>query len=139
MSLQTGDTLRNNEVAQVEATIGAAPHLHMRTGAKPVNCAAADSGTLLANITLPSDWLTAPGTPGAGQVTKSGTWQDLSADASGTVGHFRIMDSAETVCHAQGEVTATGGGGVITVDNVVFAAGQAFTVNTFVWTIPDGV
>ena len=32
--------------------------------------------------------------------------------------------------------TATGGGGDMTVDNVVFAAGQAFSVTTF--TLTDG-
>ena len=34
----------------------------------------------------------------------------------------------------QGTVTATGGGGDMTVDNVVFAAGQSFTVTGFTLT-----
>jgi hypothetical protein len=36
----------------------------------------------------------------------------------------------------QGTVTATGGGGDLTVDNVSFASGQAFTVTGF--TLTDG-
>jgi hypothetical protein len=36
-----------------------------------------------------------------------------------------------TTCVAQGSVTATGGGGDLTVDNVVFAAAQAFTITAF--------
>jgi hypothetical protein len=34
----------------------------------------------------------------------------------------------------QGTVTATGGGGDMTVDNVSFAAAQAFTVTSFTLT-----
>jgi hypothetical protein len=68
----------------------------------------------------------------SGSKAKSGTWQDTSADATGTAAHFRIKDSGLTTTHLQGTVTATGGGGDMTVDNTSFAAGQAFTVNTFV-------
>jgi hypothetical protein len=67
----------------------------------------------------------------------SGTWQDASADAAGTVGHFRIYDSGGTVCHLQGTVTATGGGGDMTVDNVVFAVAQVFNVTSFTLTAPN--
>lgn len=134
MALQLSVTLRDNQAAQVEATLGTTPHLHIRSGAPPANCAAADSGTLLANLTLPSDWL---GAPSAGAVSKSGTWQDLSADATGVAAHWRLKEVTETTTHAQGTVTATGGGGDMTVDNVNFAAAQSFTVNTFTWTIPN--
>lgn len=64
----------------------------------------------------------------------SGTWQDTSADATGTAGYFRIYDSSGTVCHMQGDVTVTGGGGKMTVQNVSFAAGQSFTVTGFTLT-----
>jgi hypothetical protein len=67
----------------------------------------------------------------SGSKAKAGTWEDTSADASGTAGHFRLYDSTG-VCHMQGTVTATGGGGDMTVDNTSFATGQAFTVTTFV-------
>ena len=59
------------------------------------------------------------------------TWEDTSADATGTAAHFRIYASDGTTCHAQGTVTATGGGGDLTVDNTSFASGQSFTVTTF--------
>ena len=64
----------------------------------------------------------------------TGTWSDNSAEAAGTAGHFEIMDSTSTTCHLQGTVTATGGGGDMTLDNVVFAAGQVFSVTTFALT-----
>jgi hypothetical protein len=79
-------------------------------------------------MTLPSDWLAAAA---SGSKAKSGSWQDSSADATGTAGHFRIYDSTGTTCHLQGTVTATGGGGDLTLDNISIASGQSITINTF--------
>jgi hypothetical protein len=59
------------------------------------------------------------------------TWSDNSADAAGTAGHFRIYANDGTTCGMQGTVTATGGGGDLTVDNTNFAAGQQFTITGF--------
>lgn len=71
-----------------------------------------------------------------GSKALSGTWQDASADAAGTAGHFRLYASDGTTAHMQGTVTATGGGGDMTVDNTSFAAAQSFTVTSF--TLTDG-
>jgi len=133
MTVQLSTTARNARLDTIESTIGTSPILEIRTGAAPANCAAADSGTVLATLTLPSDFMAAAA---SGAKAKSGTWQDTSADASGTAAHFRIKDSSGTTTHIQGTVTATGGGGDMTVDNAVFAAGQSFTINTF--TLTDG-
>lgn len=133
MAIQLSTTVRNARLDQIETTIGTSPVLEIRTGAQPANCAAASTGTVLATLTLPSDWMAAAS---AGAKAKSGTWQDASADAAGTAAHFRLNDSTNTTCHLQGSVTATGGGGDMTVDNVVFAAAQSFTINTF--TLTDG-
>ena len=133
MSVQLSTTVRNARLDTVESTISTAPILKIRTGAQPANCAAADSGTVLATMTLPSDWMNAAA---SGQKTLLGTWQDTSADAAGTAGHFRIYDSAGTTCHIQGSVTATGGGGDMTLDNAVIALGQQVTINSF--TLTDG-
>lgn len=69
-----------------------------------------------------------------GTKAKNGTWEDTSADNTGTAAHFRIYASDGTTCHAQGTVTATGGGGDMTCDNVSFAAGQAFSITGFTLT-----
>jgi hypothetical protein len=126
MAVQYSVAVNNARLDSVETTIGASPTLEMRTGAPPANCAAADSGAVLATVTLPADWMNAAS--GASK-TKLGTWQDASADAAGTVGHYRIKQGA--TCHEQGTVTATGGGGDMIVDNAVFAVAQSFTVNTY--------
>lgn len=128
MALQFSVSVRNGQLDSPETTIGPSAILRMRSGTVPANCAAADSGTVLATVNLPSDWMSAAS---GGSKTLFGTWQDTSADATGTVGHFRIYDSAGTTCHMQGTVTATGGGGDMTVENTSFASGQQFTVNSF--------
>lgn len=128
MALQQSVAVRNARLDAIETAIGTSPILRIRTGAAPATCATADSGTVLATLTLPSDWMAAAS---AGAKALSGTWQDTSADAAGTAAHFRIYDSGGTTCHMQGTVTATGGGGDMIVDNAVFAAGQSFTINTF--------
>jgi hypothetical protein len=131
MTMQYSTAVRNARLDVVETTIGTSPILRIRTGAPPANCAAADSGTVLATVNLPSDWMAAAS---GGTKSKSGTWQDLSADANGTGAHFRVYDSAGTTCHMQGSVTLTGGGGDMTVDNTNFATGQVFTVTNFTLT-----
>jgi hypothetical protein len=132
MGIQLSDSVRNARLDAIESTIGTLPHLKIRSGAAPANVAAADAGSVLADLALPSDWLAAAA---AGSKAKSGTWQDASADATGTAAHFRIYDSGG-VAQLQGTVTITGGGGDLTVDNTSFATGQSFTITGF--TLTDG-
>jgi hypothetical protein len=133
MAIQLSTAVRNARLDVIESTIGTSAILRIRSGAAPANCAAADSGTVLAEITCPSDWMAAAS---SGSKSLSGTWQDTSANATGTAAHFRLYDSGGTVCGLQGTVTATGGGGDMEVDNTSFASGQQFTVTTF--TLTDG-
>ena len=133
MALQLSDAVRNARLDAIEASIGTGAVLKIRTGAPPANCAAADSGTVLATLTLPSDWMDAAS---GGSKALSGSWSDASADATGTAAHFRLYASDGTTCGLQGTVTATGGGGDMTVDNTSFASGQVFSVTSF--TLTDG-
>ena len=131
MVLQYSVAVRNARLDTVESTIGASPFLFLFSGAVPANTAVANSGTVIATLPLPSDWMAAAS---AGQKALSGTWQDTSADASGTVGHFRIFAAGNTTCHIQGTCTNTGGGGDMTLDNTVVNSGQSITVTTFTLT-----
>lgn len=131
MPVQLSTTVRNARLDVIETTIGTTPILRIRTGAQPANCAASRTGTVLATINLPSDWMAAAS---GGSKALSGTWQDTSADATGTAAHFEIMDSSGTTCHLQGSVTATGGGGDMTVDNTSFVSGQTVNINSFTLT-----
>ena len=127
MALQYSVSVRNAQLNAIETTIGTSPTLEIRSGSPPATTATADSGTVLATISLPSDWLAAAS---SGSIAKSGTWSDTSADATGTAGHWRIKASGGTV-HMQGTCTATGGGGDMTLDNTSIAAGQTVTVTSF--------
>lgn len=128
MGIQLSTSVRNDRLDRIETTIGADAVMKIRTGAPPTNCGTADSGTVVATLTLPTDWMAAAS---SGQKAMAGTWQDNSADAAGTAGHFRIYDSGGTTCHMQGTITATGGGGDMELDNTVLAAGQQFQVTSF--------
>lgn len=133
MAIQLSTAVRNARLDAIETSIGVSAVLKIRTGAAPANCGTADSGTVLASITCPSDWLAAAS---GGSKALSGTWQDASADATGTAAHFRLYASDGTTCGMQGTVTITGGGGDMTVDNTSFATGQVFNVTSF--TLTDG-
>jgi len=126
MAFQFSVAARNAALDAIETAIGASPTLEIRSGSVPANCVAADVGTVLATMALPSNWMS-DATGGAKAL--AGTWQDLSADATGTAGHFRIKQSA--TCHIQGTVTLTGGGGDMTLDNVSIASGQQVTITGF--------
>ena len=134
MALQLSTAVRNALLDAIETAIGTSAVLKIRSGAPPASVATADSGTVLATLTLPSDWMAAAS---AGSKAKSGTWEDSSANAAGTAAHYRIYASDGTTCHLQGTVTATGGGGDLTVDNTSFAAGQSFTITSYSWTAPN--
>jgi len=133
MTLRFATSLRNTRLDDIEDNvIGVSPVLKIRTGAPPANCAAADSGTVLATLNLPSNWM---GSASGGSKSKLGTWSDTSADNAGTAGHFRIYDSAGT-CHIQGTV-GTSAADMI-VDSATFLAGQVFTVLSFTLTDNNG-
>lgn len=129
MAIQLSTTVRNARLDTIESTISTAPTLEIRTGAQPANCAAADSGTVLATMTLPSDWMAAAS---GGAKALSGSWNDASADATGTAAHFRIKQAG--TCHIQGSVTATSGGGDIELNNTSIASGQSVTITAFTLT-----
>ncbi len=128
MALQYSVAVRNAQLDAFESTVGASALFRIYSGAAPANCAAAATGTLLVEATLPSDWMAAASN---GSKALSGTWQDTSANATGTAGYWRIYDSSGTTCHAQGTVTATGGGGDLTLDNTSIATGQSVTITSF--------
>lgn len=133
MAIQLSTSVRSARLDTIESQIGTSAVLKIRTGAAPANCQTADSGTVLATLVLPSDWMNAAS---AGAKALAGTWQDTSADATGTAAHFRVYEKTGTTCHIQGTVTNTGGGGDMTLDNTSIAAAQQVTVTTF--TLTDG-
>jgi len=132
MTVQFSDAVRNAMGNSIESTIGTSAILKIFDGTKPADCATADAGTVLATLNLPSDWMAAfSGGVGA----KAGTWQDASADATGTAQYYRLYASDGTTCHEQGTVTVTSGGGDLEVQNTSINAGQPVTITTWQKTI----
>jgi hypothetical protein len=127
MAVQYSTTLRNAQLDAIETVIGTAPKLQIRTGTQPATAATAASGTLLAEITCPSDWLAAAS---SGAKALSGSWS-VAATTTGTAGHFRILDSSGATCHMQGSISVTGGNGDLQLDNLSLVATQTVTVTTF--------
>lgn len=132
MTVQFSVAVQNARGDAIETTIGTGAIIKIRTGAQPATCATADSGTVLASITLASDWASnaASGVKGWSSLPVS----DSSADGTGTAAHYRLYASDGTTCGSQGSVTATGGGGDMTVDNTSFVTGQTFQITAFSWT-----
>jgi hypothetical protein len=110
------------------AAFPASTSLVIRTGT-PAGVGNAATGTVLATITLPAT----PFTSGTGAVTLNGTWSDTSADNTGTAGHYRMTNGSDI---EEGTVTATGGGGDLTLDNTSITAGQTVTITSWTRTMP---
>ena len=131
---QMSDTVRSAMADAMTTAVGASPVLTLRSGSAPANCAAADSGTVIATITLPSTWMTSA-SAGVKNLA-GGSWSDLSADATGTIGHWRLK--VASTCHLQGDAPITGGGGSMTFDAVAVNAGQQIQVTSFTFTQGNG-
>ena len=129
MTVQLSVAVRNAMLDAYETAIGTGAILKLRTGAQPANCAAADSGTVVASITLASDWMSAASS--GSKAFSSTPLTDASADNSGTLAHYRLYASDGTTCHDQGTITATGGGGDMTVDNVSVTATQEIQITSW--------
>lgn len=98
--------------------------LELRTGAAPgANNAA--TGTVVASMTLPTPAMAAASGRAA---AKNGTWQDPVANATGTIGHFRITSATPAGRVWEGTVTVTGGGGDLTVNTLSATAGDVVTI-----------
>ena len=102
MTRQYDADFRTHMLQQYLAYIGASPILHLRTGAQPSSTRQANSGTLLAPITLPSTWMTVTGD---GVIELAGTWS-AEAVATGAPQHYRLFRSASPAdCVEQGSIS----------------------------------
>lgn len=133
MALQFSTSVRNAMLDSIETTIGTSAKIQVWTGSVPANCATASSGTKLLEYSLGSDWAA---NASSGSKALNSLPLSTTALAAGTAGYYRIVDSAGTTCHEQGTVTASGGGGDMTIDNTVIASGQTVNITAFTKTAP---
>jgi hypothetical protein len=110
----------------------AAGTMQIRTGAKP-GVGSAASGTLLATVTFIDP---AFGAASSGSATVADPVA-VTAVADGTAGHVRVLDSNATVI-MDGTVTATGGGGDVTLASTSISTGQSVDITGGSITMPSG-
>ena len=104
MAIKFSVASRNAQLDAHETTVGASPKMRILTGSAPATCATAQSGTLLAELTLPADWAANAASGAKGLL---GTWSGAVV-ADGTAGYYRIVDNAGTICHEQGTMGTSG-------------------------------
>ena len=126
MTIRLDDDIRNDLLDGIDTTFNSGT-LEIRSGAQPASANDVASGTLLASITLPADAFAAAG---GGAKVLAGTWQDASANATGTAGWFRLANGADTR-RIDGDITVTSGGGDLELDSVSITIAQVVNVTTF--------
>lgn len=129
--MKLSNSIRNSMIGQYEVYLGANPVLEIRTGTQPSTCEDLDTGTMLASITLPNDWMT---NPTNGSIALQGTWNGIGV-AAGVGGHYRLKSAGGTT-HEQGTVYQIGGTGDLGLDNTNIAPNQIVQVTT--WTRTQG-
>jgi hypothetical protein len=112
----------------------AAGKIRIYTGAQPASANDAASGTLLVEIATADP---AFGAAATGAAALASTPRSAAAVAAGTAGWFRMLDSNNNTV-ADGSVTATGGGGDLTLDNTSIASGQTVNITSLTYTQPAG-
>jgi hypothetical protein len=131
MALSFTATLRSNRADEITAAVGGSGLLRIYDGAVPANVGTAISGqTLLAELTCNATFAPAASN---GVLTLNSITQDSSANATGTATFFRLTTSGGTAV-VQGTVTATGGGGDLTLNTTSISSGAAVSITSFVIT-----
>lgn len=108
--------------------------VQIRTGAQPATVGTTATGTLLGTLTLsdPAFGAAVSGVATAGAVT-----DDTAADATGTAGWFRALDS-NGIAVLDGSISASGGGGDMILDSTSIVTGGVIKITSWTVTAPAG-
>lgn len=111
--------------------------IRIYTGSQPAEADAAATGTLLATATLSATAFGAAtdANPG-GRITANAITGDIAIDANGTAGWFRAVTSGGTAV-IDGNITATGGGGDMTLASTSLVQNGTFDVTSWTITMPE--
>lgn len=104
MTLQLSTSTRNARANAITTAVGNAGLLRIYSGAAPVDCATAASGSLLCQHTLGTPFAPAAG----GGVLSPTIPSNANAGANGTAGYWRVYDSGGATCHLQGSCGTSG-------------------------------
>lgn len=134
--LKHSTATRNAQADAVVTLLNAGPaagKFEIRTGAMPATPQTAVSGTLLATVTL-SDPAGAAASTGVVTITDPGS---VTAVATGTASWARFFDSSGAVVVFDCDVTATGGGGALTLPTVSVTSGVNIDFGALTYTVPE--
>ena len=134
MALSLATTARNAMCDALVDLIDAgasAGTIQIRTGTRPANPNTAATGTLLATVTLIDP---AFGSAASGVATLSDPVA-VTAVATGTATWFRALDSNSNAV-MDGDVTATGGGGDLTLATTSITSGLSVDITGGTVTVP---
>lgn len=129
MPLRIDTNARNAAADAIAALVGTGGTLKIYTGSQPATPATTATGTLLATVTLGA-WGSASSGTAAGADPAS-----VNAVATGTAGWFRAASSGGTTV-LDGDVTATGGGGVMQLSSTSIVSGGAVDITALSITMP---
>lgn len=107
--------------------------MQIRSGTRPATPATTATGTLLATVTFADPAFGAAST-GSAAVSNPAP---VTAVATGTASWCRILDSDSTAI-LDGDVTATGGGGDVTLSSTSISSGQTVDITGGSITMPAG-
>ena len=136
MATRIATTARNAAADAVVDLLDAGPAagtVQIRTGAQPATPNTAASGTLLATFTLsdPAFGAASSGTATAAAIAST------TGVAAGDAGYFRALDSTGAAV-LDGSITATGGGGDMTMNTITVSNGLTITITSWTFTAPVG-
>jgi hypothetical protein len=135
LATATRDALANAITTRADSGTSAAT-IKVYSGTQPASANSAASGTLLATFTCSDPSFGASST---GVITLDITPAvTTTGAAAGTAGWFRLEANGATATVLDGSVTASGGGGDMTVDNTSIAVGQTVTITSGTITMPSG-
>lgn len=127
MTTRLATTTRNARLDALIAALGNSAQIRIFTTPRPANVAAAETGTLLAELTGGSPFAPAAS---SGAAAANAVTQDSSANATGTAAWCRLRTSGGTAI-MDIDVTATGGGGELELVTTSITTGQPVQISSF--------
>jgi hypothetical protein len=128
MTIQLAESTRDARIQAFIDDVGTSPVFKIFAGEQPVDCAMADSGTVLMTITLSPTFAS---TPSGGSSNFTDFPMSHAASATDVAGHFRLYQSDGTTCKMQGDVSLIGDSGNITVNDISMVSGASYNISTF--------
>lgn len=134
LATATRNALADAVTTRADSGTGAAT-IKVYTGSQPASANDAATGTLLATFTCSDPSF---GAAASGVITLAGTPKTATAAATGTAGWFRLESNTAVTTVIDGSVTASGGGGDMTLDNTSITSGQTVNLTSGTITMPAG-